>query len=361
MSDPVDGSFAPIVPGSVTVIVTVLKDPRVARTLESLLAQTRRPDEVLVDDGGGDDTVERITREFSLRDPRVRHLPAPGNIPESRNIALRAARGEFVAFLDADEVARPGWLAALLAPFADPTVGFTGGPTPALEGTAKSLGARYYDGYLRRFYETVARSHPHALPMGNSAWRARVFRDVGVLDVTLFRRAASEDQEIAVRALDAGFRGVYVPEAAVDHDFSDITTFGLLHKQRVYAEGGYVVWRRRRTTYEASTGRLLPYVLLPVLVVAGAVVALLPWTRLVGIALLGIGGLGFAALAAWLTVSGWREDATYPGLRYRVLEIPRRWATLYGAFRGLVSFGWSGRRGAGRPADGAGSPSGRNP
>lgn len=359
MTSEAEGSWTPVVPGSVTVIVTVLKDPRVARTLESLLAQTRLPDEVLVDDGGGDDRVERLTRAFSARDPRIRHLPAPGNIPESRNLALRAARGEFIAFLDADEVARPGWLEALLVPFADPKVGFTGGPTPALAGTARNVGAKYYDGYLRRFYATVASRHPHALPMGNSAWRARVFREVGVLDTTLYRRAASEDQEIAVRALDAGFRGVFVPEAAVDHDFSDLTTWGLLRKQRIYAEGGYVVWRRRRTTYEASPLRLLPYVLLPALAVLGAVLLLPPVTRALGALLVGLAALGFVLLAVALTVSGWREDARYPGLRFRVLEIPRRWATLYGAFRGMLAFGWSGRRAPRPPADV--SRAGRNP
>jgi cellulose synthase/poly-beta-1,6-N-acetylglucosamine synthase-like glycosyltransferase len=336
--------FAPVRPGTVSVIVTVLKDPRVVRTLESLLRQERPADEVLVDDGGGSDLVRSLTEPFSRRDRRVRHLPAPGNIPESRNLALTAATGEFVAFLDADEIAPPGWLRELTAPFADPTVGFVGGPTPALGGTARTLGARYYDGYLRRFYDRVARFHPHALPMGNSAWRAQVFRDVGLLDATLYRRAASEDQEVAVRALAAGWRGVYAPAAWVDHDFSDITTWGLLRKQRIYAEGGFVVWRRRGTTYEATPGRLLPYVLLPLLAVVGAVLLVPPLTRGWGLLLLGLGLGGLGVLALILTALGLREDRRYPGLRYRAFEIPRRWATLWGAAHGLFTYGWRGRR-----------------
>ena len=55
----------------VTVVVTVLKDPRVAETLASLLAQTRLPDEVLVDDGGITDVVRTITERFHAQDPRV--------------------------------------------------------------------------------------------------------------------------------------------------------------------------------------------------------------------------------------------------------------------------------------------------
>ncbi len=336
------GAAAP----SVSVVVTVLKDPRVARTLESLLAQDLPPLEILVDDGGGTDAVRRITEPFSRRDPRVVHLDAPGNIPESRNTALRVARGEFIAFLDADEVAPPGWLRELLRPFADPRVGFVGGPTPALPETLRSVGARYYDGYLRRFYDRVARDHPHALPMGNSAWRARVFREVGELDTTLYRRAASEDQEIALRALAGGFTGVYQPTAWVGHDFSDITTLGLLRKQRIYAEGGYVLWRRRGSTYEASAGRVAPYLVPPGLLLAGVLLLVPTPTRTLGEYLLAAAGGSLGVLAAVLSVQGWLGDREYPGLRYRALEILRRWATLYGAFRGLLHFGLSGR---GRP------------
>ena len=341
MTDPADQPTNPL---RVTVIVTVLNDPRVAETLESLLSQTRPPEEILVDDGGVTDMVRRISERFQARDVRVRHLDAPGNIPESRNTAIAAATGEVLAFLDADEVAPPGWLAELVRPFSDPSVGFTGGPTPGRPGTVRTIGARYYDGYLRRFYDTIARTKPHALPMGNSAWRKAAFDRVGPLDTTLYRRAASEDQEVADRVLAAGYRGLYVPEAWVYHDFSDLTTARLLRKQRIYAEGGYVVWRRRGTTYEATGARILPYVLLPLTVLVGGVLLIVPTTRFGGEILAFAGIVGMGLLVLGLTVSGWRQEARYPGMKFRALEIPRRWATLYGAFRGLVSYGWSGRR-----------------
>ncbi len=334
-------------PGTVSVIVTVLNDPRVTRTLESLLSQTRPPLEILVDDGGHGDLVARIAEEFARKDARVRHVSAPGTIPESRNAAIPLARGEFLAFLDADEVAPTRWLEALLAPFADARVGFSGGPTPAIPDTLRTIGARFYDGYLRRFYDVVARHHPSALPMGNSAWRARVFREVGLLDTTLYPRAASEDQDIALRTLGAGYAGAYVPEAFVEHDFSGLSTRSLLHKQRIYAEGGFVVWRRSRATYEATPGRVLPYLVLPVLIVVGLVLLPFPVTLLTGEILTSLGAIGLGLLALGLTVQGILLDRQYAGLRYNVLEIPRRWATLLGALSGWFHYGWSGRRNPG--------------
>lgn len=350
----------PRTPGGVTVVVTVLNDPRLARTLTSLKAQVRAPDQIIIDDGGGKaGTAWPIAEQFAREDRRFLWLDAPGTIAESRNRALPEVHTEFVAFLDADEVAPREWLAELLMPFDSPEVGFTGGPTPSLPDSCRGAGVRYYDGYLRRFYDTVARRRPTSLPMGNSAWRMAVFDRVGLLDMTLFPRASSEDQEIAVRALRAGWRGVYVPKAAVQHDFSDLTTVGILRKQSRYATGGYVVWRRSGSTYEASTSAVLPYLLLPLIAVIGAILLPWAWSTLWGWALLGVGLGGLGLLAVGLTIQGWRWDRSYPGMRYRAFEILRRWATLFGALRGLFRYGLSGRRNlprAGPPSGGPGKP-----
>lgn len=76
------------------------------RTLASVLAQTVPPLEVLVaDDGSTDDTAQAL-REFG---DRVRHLALPhrGLPAASRNAGLRAARGDWVAFLDDDDLWLP--------------------------------------------------------------------------------------------------------------------------------------------------------------------------------------------------------------------------------------------------------------
>ncbi|MCI4347560.1 MAG: glycosyltransferase [Thermoplasmata archaeon] len=331
-----DSPLDPPGSGSVTVIVTVRDDPRLEWTLESLLAQTREPQEILIADGGDSPVVRTISERFAARSPAIRHLAAPGTIAESRNIALGVARSEFIAFLDTDEVAPSEWLQRLTAPFFDAGVGFVGGPTPAMKDTARNVAARYYDAYLRRFYDHVAAKRTHALPMGNSAWRGRIFRELGLLDLS-FSGYGNEDQEMALRALRAGWRGLYVPAAPVLHDFSDIGWWSLFRKQLRYARGGYLLWRRTGSTYEASAGRILPYLLLPVLGVLGAILLSFPALRLGGAILLlaGFGGLGVLALG--LTVQGRAEDAKYPGYRYRAVEIWRRWATLFGAFVGALS------------------------
>lgn len=322
--------------GGITVIVTVLDDPRLERTLESLLVQTRPPQEILVADGGRSPVIAGICTRFAARDPRIRRVDAPGTIAESRNRALGEVRSEFLGFLDTDEVAPADWLERLMAPFADGQVGFVGGPTPGIPGTEHSIAARYYDAYLRRFYDHVASQRPQALPMGNSAWRTRLFRELGPLDLSV-SGYGSEDQEMALRALRAGWRGVFVPTAPVQHDYSDLGWWSLFRKQRRYGHGGYAIWRRTGSTYEASVIRVLPYVALPVAGVIGLVFLPFAELRLAGAVLCVIGFGGLGVLAGVLTVEGRREDPRYPGYRYRIVEIWRRWATLLGALEGAAA------------------------
>ncbi len=83
----------------------------IRRAVASVAAQTLRPLEViLVDDASGDDTLaelESIAREHG--DAWVRVIPLPANVGagEARNAGWDAARGEFIAFLDADDAWHP--------------------------------------------------------------------------------------------------------------------------------------------------------------------------------------------------------------------------------------------------------------
>ena len=334
-------------PPQVTVILTVLNDPRLRRTLDSLKEQTLKPLEVIIADGGSKDGTFEAAEAYAQKEPWVLPRRFPGTVAASRNGAIAEARGSIIAFIDADEVAPPDWLETLIGPILRNEADFTGGPTPALEESLHTITAVYYNAYLNRFYEEVAAHHPHSLPMGNSAWKAELFHKVGPLNTKFNPREGGEDLEFAIRVVEAGGKGKYVPEAKVSHDYSDMTLRRMASKQSAYATAGYLIWREHHRTSEASTLRELPYLVTPFLVVLGVflVLLLLPFEAVV---VWNLAVLSLAVLFLALLVEGVRGDEKYPGWRFRPVEIIRRWATLYGAFRGMVRYG-------GKPGTGGGS------
>jgi glycosyltransferase involved in cell wall biosynthesis len=105
---------------TVTLISTVLNESRSLPTLlDSIAAQTRLPDEVIICDGGSsDNTIDllRAERRFPLR--VIEHPGA--NISQGRNRAIAAARGEIIACVDAGVRLDPRWLEKLVAQEATP-------------------------------------------------------------------------------------------------------------------------------------------------------------------------------------------------------------------------------------------------
>jgi glycosyltransferase involved in cell wall biosynthesis len=87
----------------ISCIVPVFNGERyLGETLESILAQTHRPIEIIVVHDGSTDGTARVTAGY---DERVRYLKQDNAGPAAaRNLGLDAARGDFVAFLDADDL-----------------------------------------------------------------------------------------------------------------------------------------------------------------------------------------------------------------------------------------------------------------
>jgi glycosyltransferase involved in cell wall biosynthesis len=102
-------------PMKVSLIITVLNEARsLPVLLDSIAAQTRQPDEVVICDGGSSDrTIDllRSERRFPLR-----VIERPGsNISQGRNAAIAEASGDVIASTDAGVRLDPQWLERLVA------------------------------------------------------------------------------------------------------------------------------------------------------------------------------------------------------------------------------------------------------
>ena len=101
-------------PGLSVIIPTYNRAPLVKEAVASVLAQTWRDFEVLVvDDASRDGTAEALAAFGS----RIRLLRSPSRlgVAAARNLGISAARGQWLAFLDSDDLWRPEKLARQMA------------------------------------------------------------------------------------------------------------------------------------------------------------------------------------------------------------------------------------------------------
>ncbi|WP_418992046.1 glycosyltransferase family 2 protein [Alistipes sp.] len=104
----------------ITVAVPVNNTVRDLPTcINSLLTQTHTDFELLLLDDGSTDGSDALCREYLRRDSRIRFVPLRHKgVSATRNRALETARGEYIAFVDADDWVEPDYLARLSsAPF----------------------------------------------------------------------------------------------------------------------------------------------------------------------------------------------------------------------------------------------------
>lgn len=105
----------------ISVIATVYNEGEsIRRLLDSLAAQTRQPDEIVICDGGSSDETVAIARSYAENGtlPQLRVIIEPGaNISRGRNCAIDAAAGPLIAATDAGVRLDADWLERLVAPW----------------------------------------------------------------------------------------------------------------------------------------------------------------------------------------------------------------------------------------------------
>ena len=99
-----------------SIIVPVYKvEPYLRRCVKSLMAQTCENYEVLLVDDGSPDSCPKICDELAACTDNIRVIhKANGGLSSARNAGLFAARGDYIGFVDSDDVAAPDMFAIML-------------------------------------------------------------------------------------------------------------------------------------------------------------------------------------------------------------------------------------------------------
>lgn len=145
------------------IIPTHNREDILMRTIFSVQKQTEKNIEILVCDDGSTDRTKESVEKCSESDPRIRYISCGHNgrpaIP--RNIGIREAKGEWLAFLDDDDLWNPVKLEAQL--YALEKSGSKACCTNAfLYEDGKNTGKRYFPGEEDKVYgfKDIIRANP---------------------------------------------------------------------------------------------------------------------------------------------------------------------------------------------------------
>ena len=177
---------------SVSVIIPVYNgEAFVSEAIESIRRQSHKPLEIIVVDDGSTDNTARVIASF---DTCVRHLfQQNSGPPAARNRGLKAANGDFIAFLDADDLWPETKLACQLARLADePSVEIIVGRKRIVQSSDVIDGRPK----LESSSEPVI-----SLDVGAALFRKSVFEKVGLFDERL---KYQDDWDWFMRARELG-------------------------------------------------------------------------------------------------------------------------------------------------------------
>jgi GT2 family glycosyltransferase len=197
---------------------------------------------IVVDNGSEDGTAAFVREQF----PSVRVIPLQRNLgfAGGNNAGAATARGRYVAFLNNDTVAEPGWLTALRAGV-DERAGFALTTSRIVYMHDPSIIDSAGDGVLR-WGGAFKRHHGASANAANQSEEVfgvcgaaclmprTVFEELGGFDEDFF--ASHEDVDLSYRAQLRGYRCRYVAAAVVRHHGSAtmgrVSAFAVFHGQR---------------------------------------------------------------------------------------------------------------------------------
>lgn len=224
---------------AVSVVIPVLNGAdTIGDTLSGLMSQAERPreTEIIVVDNGSSDGTAAVVKNFP-----VTLLCEPKRGPSAaRNRGLYAARGEVIAYLDADTLPTRRWLAEIAAPFVDPAIVLVAGRLMGYrpETTAEKFYALFY--VDREQEDAHAVSFPFA-PSANMAVRRAAALAIGGWDED-FRVA--QDMELSYRLVNEFKTPIHYQPRALVFLRTRATDAQLNRQAFKYGQGRAKLWMR---------------------------------------------------------------------------------------------------------------------
>ena len=195
----------------VSVIVPVYnQSEHLHESLDSILAQTYENLEIILINDGSTDDSEKICQEYCKKDNRFKlHNKTNGGLSDARNVGIKIAKGNFICFVDGDDIISARYITHLLGPLLENTeskvsacryVRFTNQlpVETAVEPKSQSISSRQF--YLNTLYQK--NQTLFSVSVANKLFSKSIFKNIkfdkGVLyeDLAIIDRILLQSPEI---------------------------------------------------------------------------------------------------------------------------------------------------------------------
>lgn len=206
----------------ISVAICVYNGAEVIRkAIESVLNQIVLPYELMIVDDGSEDELEDVLAQYSH--PILRHVKKEhSGLAKTRNHALQSARGDFVAFMDADDWYTPGYFEEIRATIID------------TKADLIYAGSRYYnvDNSIRdeqilgisgsqENYERLLRIGNY-IAVSTVTARVSTLLDIGGFHENLRVNCGCEDWDMWIRASGNEAKIEFIPKILVEKRFNPV-------------------------------------------------------------------------------------------------------------------------------------------
>ena len=304
----------------VSVLMPALNEEHgIATAIASVLDQPGVDLELLVILAPSVDRTEEVVREMAAQDPRIRLLHNPRSIiPTALNLGLQAARGEFIARVDAHCRISRGYMAQGVAWLQrNPRLATVGGlrtgaaETPTGRAIALALSSPAAVGDSINHFATEPQLTDHAC---FGVTRTAAAREVGGWDEGL---RVNEDVDFDHRLQNAGHQIGFDPEMRIEWRVRE-TVPDLFRQYRRYGRGkGQMI--RKNGPSAVRLRHLVPptFVTGAALLLAGGLVRRKLWLPL----------LPYLAVIGWASVRSWQQRV--PGQQTSAAAIPASFMAIH--------------------------------
>ena len=196
--------------------------------------------EIIVIDNNSTDHTISIIKTLGIKFTKER-IKGPA---AAKNAGIKMTKGDIVAFIDGDCIAKEDWLAKIMAAFKSPNIGCVAGEIIGSENQNLSELEKFLikKGHLSQVQHVNHSFMPFAAT-ANAAYRKEVFDHIGLFDQKLL---IGEDTDMSWRMqLHSKYKLAYVPEATVFHPYESKMN-DLFRQKRRHAYGSTLVYKKYR-------------------------------------------------------------------------------------------------------------------